>query len=272
MNRYGWLIVGALLALGGAAAALWGSGQLPAARSQAIEAGTGPTAPAASSVDTPSAQEETGWPSAGVGPSDRTIRLPAATQNRRGRPRGTRPDVVNPAKRARARSSEASAPAPPAANLPGRADGASPAARSDGSAALEMAPAAPSAAPPSAPANPPHAPSPSMSPPAPPILTAPVPISLEPPRHPLAWRVVVETPGLVAEARPEHVTARVRLRLLVRVDGTVGAVEVATTSGRSDLDAAAAAAARTWRFAPGRRDGEPMESRVLIWVAFVLEP
>ena len=111
-----------------------------------------------------------------------------------------------------------------------------------------------------------------MAQPAPPILTAPVPILLEPPRHPLAWRVVVETPGLVAEARPEHVTARVRLRLLVRVDGTVGAVEVATTSGRADLDAAAAAAARTWRFAPARRDGEPMESRVLIWVAFVLEP
>jgi protein TonB len=95
---------------------------------------------------------------------------------------------------------------------------------------------------------------------------------MPPPRHPLAWRVVVETPGLVAEAQPEHVTARVRLRLLVRADGTVGAVDVAVTSGRAELDDAAASAAWTWRFAPARRDGEPVTSRVLVWVAFVLEP
>lgn len=88
----------------------------------------------------------------------------------------------------------------------------------------------------------------------------------------MVWRVTVEPPGLVAEARREHITARVRLRLLVRADGIVGAVEVAASSGRPDLDDAAAASARAWRFAPARRDGEPVESRVLIWVAFVLEP
>jgi protein TonB len=88
----------------------------------------------------------------------------------------------------------------------------------------------------------------------------------------MAWRVVVEAPGLVAEARPEHVTARVRLRLLVRADGTVGAVDVFVSSGRAELDDAAVSAAQAWRFAPARRDGEPVASRVLIWVAFVLEP
>jgi protein TonB len=103
-------------------------------------------------------------------------------------------------------------------------------------------------------------------------LTPPVPLSLPPPQHPLAWRVVVEAPGLVAEARPEAAAARVRLRFLVHADGTVGAVEVVASSGRADLDAAAVAAARGWRFAPARRDGVPVVSRVLIWVAFILGP
>ncbi len=82
----------------------------------------------------------------------------------------------------------------------------------------------------------------------------------------------MEGPGLVAEARPERVSARVRLRLLVREDGSVGRVEIAVPSGRVDLDAAAASAARAWRFLPARRDGSPIASTVLIWVSFVVEP
>ena len=82
----------------------------------------------------------------------------------------------------------------------------------------------------------------------------------------------METPGLAAEARPEQVSARVRLRLLVREDGAVGRVEIAVPSGRPELDAAAAAAAALWRFLPARRDGAPIASVVLIWVAFVSVP
>lgn len=105
-----------------------------------------------------------------------------------------------------------------------------------------------------------------------PALTPPVPIALDPPRHPRAWHVVVEGPGLAAGVRPEEVTARVRLRLAVGDDGTVADVQVAVSSGRSDLDAAAVAAARGWRFLPARRDGVPIASTVLIWVTFVVEP
>lgn len=104
------------------------------------------------------------------------------------------------------------------------------------------------------------------------MLSPPVPISLPPPAHPDAWRVIVEAPGLAAEARAERLAARVRLRLLVREDGTVGRVEVAVPSGRPEMDAAAAAAAAGWRFLPARRDGAPITSIVLVWVAFVVAP
>ncbi len=266
MNRGTWLIVGTVLALGGAGAVQLGAVRAPATREQAIALRAGPVVLPPQSVPAPSAQEETGWvpPSASEAPPDRRARR------------------MDPAKSARARSAEMPAPAPHAANLPGREDRISQTDGRNGSAApggetspgvFGSAPTAVAVPPDSAPpaAAPPHATSPSAAP-APPVLTAPVPISLEPPRHPMGWRVVVETPGLVAEARPEHDTARVRLRLVVHVDGTVGVVEVATSSGRPDLDAAAAASAQGWRFIPARRDGEPVPSRVLIWVAFVLAP
>jgi len=96
-----------------------------------------------------------------------------------------------------------------------------------------------------------------------------VPLRLDPPAHPDAWQVVVETPGLTSGARPEGVTARVRLRVVVGQDGTVGEITVVVPSGQPALDAAAVAAARAWRFLPARRDGAPIVSAVLVWVSFV---
>lgn len=104
------------------------------------------------------------------------------------------------------------------------------------------------------------------------VLEAPVPVALPPPAHPDGGRVVVAGPGLVAAAHLEPSAARVRLRILVQEDGTVGRVEVAVSSGRADLDSAAAGAAQTWRFRPARRDGVPIDSQVLIWVVFRSEP
>lgn len=83
---------------------------------------------------------------------------------------------------------------------------------------------------------------------------------------------MVESPGLTASARAEGVTARVRLRLRLRDDGSVERVQIAVSSGRPDLDSAAAEAALSWRFLPARRDGVPIASSVLIWVAFVVGP
>jgi protein TonB len=103
-------------------------------------------------------------------------------------------------------------------------------------------------------------------------VTPPVPVALDPPKHPATWRVFVENPGLTAEVRVESNTARVRLRLVVRETGAVGDVQVAVSSGRPELDTAAVEAARGWRFEPARRDGVAIASTVLIWIAFVVGP
>ena len=133
-------------------------------------------------------------------------------------------------------------------------------------AAAPSTPQTPLDVPPAATSSPPSAR------PAPSVITPPVPVALDPPPHPGAWHVVVETPGLVAEAQPAPASARVRLRLLVREDGYVGRVEVAVSSGRPELDGAAVAAARSWQFLPARRDGSAIASTVLIWVSFVVGP
>jgi protein TonB len=65
--------------------------------------------------------------------------------------------------------------------------------------------------------------------------------------------------------RPE---GRLRLRLLVRADGTVGGVELLVSSGDAELDRAAVAALSRWQFEPARRDGQPVDSYYLVWVAF----
>ena len=88
----------------------------------------------------------------------------------------------------------------------------------------------------------------------------------------MPYQMIVEAPGIGASARLKGVDARVRLRLLVRADGTVGRTEIAVHSGRPELDAAALEAAVRWRFLPARRDGDPIESIVLIWVTFTSGP
>ncbi len=275
-------MLGVVAALGGAGALQLRAIRAPVAQDPATRPVVDLAVPAAPPVQTPSAEEETGRTSssAPMVRSDRMTRTPA--HSRRTPPRAARLAKVGRPEGARARSADRSARARQAAGSPGQGDRIAPATRNDAHAvaggetssrASDPAPTAIAAPPvPGSPHTAPSPAAPSAASPAPSVLTAPVPISLDPPRHPMAWRVIVEPPGLVAEARREHITARVRLRLLVRADGTVGAVEVAASSGRADLDAAAAASARAWRFAPARRDGEPVESRVLIWVAFVLEP
>jgi protein TonB len=88
----------------------------------------------------------------------------------------------------------------------------------------------------------------------------------------MPYRMLVETPELAGTARLEPVEARVRLSLLVRADGTVGAVDVVVPSGRADLDTAARDAAQQWKFRPAERNGQPIESTVLLWVRFVVTP
>jgi len=103
-------------------------------------------------------------------------------------------------------------------------------------------------------------------------LTPPVPLEVPPPAHPTPYRMVIDAPGLSSSARLEAVQARVRLRLVIRADGTTRGAEIAVPSGRAELDAAAMNAVSQWRFLPARRHGEAIESVALIWVAFIVAP
>lgn len=64
----------------------------------------------------------------------------------------------------------------------------------------------------------------------------------------------------------------VLLRVHVREDGSVAAVELARSSGFALLDESASRTVReSWRFLPARRDGVPIASWVEVPIRFVLE-
>jgi protein TonB len=48
------------------------------------------------------------------------------------------------------------------------------------------------------------------------------------------------------------------LRVLVKADGTVGALEIASSSGYPLLDRSATSTVRHWRFQPATVDGKPV--------------
>ena len=62
----------------------------------------------------------------------------------------------------------------------------------------------------------------------------------------------------------------VQLRILVLPDGTAGQVEVMRSSGHAELDQAAVATVRTWRFQPARRGDTPIKGYALQTIAFRL--
>jgi protein TonB len=60
------------------------------------------------------------------------------------------------------------------------------------------------------------------------------------------------------------------LRVELDEQGKVSMARVATSSGLSRLDEAALAAVRTWRCAPGTRNGQPVRATALQPFKFVL--
>ncbi len=115
-----------------------------------------------------------------------------------------------------------------------------------------------------------------LAPPAPstthaPVLTPPVLLSLTPPQYPgEGYQVTISRSSLMSELQMKAAEGRVVLRLLVRVDGRVDHVDVIASSGYDALDRTAIESARTWRFAPATRDGQPIEAWVVIPVRFIV--
>ncbi|HVL66604.1 MAG TPA: energy transducer TonB, partial [Vicinamibacterales bacterium] len=87
----------------------------------------------------------------------------------------------------------------------------------------------------------------------------------------------ITPPELLREVRPEYteearrrgITGDVVLEIVVRRDGSVGAVKVLQGLG-GGLDQRAIDAVRQWRFAPARRHGTPVDVLVEVAVEFKL--
>lgn len=84
------------------------------------------------------------------------------------------------------------------------------------------------------------------------------------------YRILLPSGALTPQVVRDALQGRVVLRILVLADGRVGRVEVAVSSGSIALDDAAVAAARSWRFAPATRDGQPIDAWALTPVRFVV--
>lgn len=157
-----------------------------------------------------------------------------------------------------------SQPRPPE-SLPGRSV---PPAAGPGEPAHSMDPVTPPIAPETAPAAVPVPLPPVEAPAAPsPRLTPPVPLD-QPPLHPMMRTVVSGGPGGVSGLEELSVRGRLRVRLLVQADGTVGTVEMLVSSGDAALDQAAREGLLRWRFIPASRDGRPIDAYLSVWITF----
>jgi protein TonB len=78
-------------------------------------------------------------------------------------------------------------------------------------------------------------------------------------------------PRYPVESRRKKEQGTVQLRLLIGVDGRVVQVSIAQSSGFERLDQAALQAAKSWRWQPMLRDGQPVEVRGIMSIPFVLK-
>ena len=75
-------------------------------------------------------------------------------------------------------------------------------------------------------------------------------------------------PGYPEAALAAGLTGKVILKANIDADGAVKHLSLASSSNRADLDAAAFAAVRTWKFTPARRGGLAVPCDILVPVEF----
>jgi len=73
-----------------------------------------------------------------------------------------------------------------------------------------------------------------------------------------------------ASALSDKITGEVAMNVIVDVNGRVASVSV-VKSVRRDLDDAAVAAVKTWRFDPASKDGHPVRARLVATMGFYLK-
>ncbi|SDT92429.1 TonB family C-terminal domain-containing protein [Verrucomicrobium sp. GAS474] len=78
-------------------------------------------------------------------------------------------------------------------------------------------------------------------------------------------------PTYPESARRARQQGLVRLMVIVNEEGRPENIDVAGSSGYSDLDSAAVSAVRNWRFRPAMEGGTPVKSRVSVPVRFRLD-
>jgi len=77
-------------------------------------------------------------------------------------------------------------------------------------------------------------------------------------------------PAYPEEARKEGVEGKAFVEVTIGADGAVLGCSLVTSSGNSYLDSAAVNAARSSKFAPGTRDGKPVEMTIGVPFQFKL--
>jgi TonB family protein len=101
---------------------------------------------------------------------------------------------------------------------------------------------------------------------------APAPSTSQEVRGTIPPRVLKEVkPAYPADALQSGIAGTVELECVVKADGTVGEIKVLKPLEPS-LDEAAIAALRQWQFAPGTKDGKPLDTAVTIEMSFTVRP
>lgn len=99
------------------------------------------------------------------------------------------------------------------------------------------------------------------------MLRPPVPLD-QPPLHPVLRAAILPGPGGGSVLEEASLRGRVKVRLLIRADGSVAGVDVVISSGDAALDEAARLGVLRWRFSPATRDGVPIDAYLLLWITF----
>ncbi len=98
---------------------------------------------------------------------------------------------------------------------------------------------------------------------------------------PTAEQIGAENPVFIKESRvapdfPEshrvsRQEGRVVMLAVIREDGTIGDLSILRSNiMHSDFEKSAYSAVSQWRYEPARKDGEPVEVRIKVWVSFTV--